>query len=73
MSAFYVIAYIALSVPAVLAGILDEPLGLRTTFEVFGGVDAIVAVAVAAQAWRTRPATDRPHRVAAPVAVGEHA
>jgi hypothetical protein len=55
MSAFYVVAYGALSLPAVLAGILVTPLGLRTTFEVFGGAVAALALVVAFEAWRTRP------------------
>ena len=55
MSAFYVVAYGALSLPAVLAGILVTPLGLRTTFEVFGGAVAVLALVVALEAWRTRP------------------
>jgi hypothetical protein len=37
-SAFYVVAYSALSLPAILAGVLVMPLGLDTTFEIFGGV-----------------------------------
>jgi MFS family permease len=56
MSAFYVVAYGALSLPAVLAGILVTPLGLRTTFEVFGAAVAALALVVAFEAWRTRPA-----------------
>ena len=55
MSAFYVVAYGALSLPAVLAGILVTPLGLRTTFEVFGAAVAVLALVVAFEAWRTRP------------------
>ena len=35
MTAFSFVAYGALSLPAVLAGVLVTPLGLRTTFEVF--------------------------------------
>jgi membrane protein implicated in regulation of membrane protease activity len=54
MSAFYLVAYGALSLPAVLAGVLVTPLGLVTTFEVFGSVVAALALAVAWQAWRTR-------------------
>jgi MFS family permease len=61
MSAFYVVAYASLSVPAVLAGILVTPLGLQTTFEIFGSVVAAIALALAFEAWRTRP---QPHRVA---------
>jgi MFS family permease len=55
MSAFYVIAYASLSLPAVLAGVLVTPLGLETTFELFGSVVAALALVVAWQAWRTRP------------------
>jgi MFS family permease len=61
MSAFYVVAYASLSVPAVLAGILVTPLGLQTTFEIFGSVVAAIALALAFEAWRTRP---QPHGVA---------
>ena len=57
MSAFYLVAYASLSVPAILAGILTTPLGLDATFEIFGSVIAIVAFIVAALAWRTRPHT----------------
>ncbi len=59
MSAFYVVAYGALSLPAVLAGVLVTPLGLRTTFEVFGGAVAALALLVAFEAWRTRPVPER--------------
>lgn len=62
MSAFYVVAYGSLSVPAVLAGLLVEPLGLEKTFEIFGSVIILVALAVVREAWRTRPR---------PVAAGE--
>jgi len=55
MSAFYVVAYAALSVPAILAGMLVTPLGLQPTFEIFGGVIAAIALLVAVLAWRTRP------------------
>jgi hypothetical protein len=56
MAAFYVVAYASLSLPAVLAGVLVTPLGLTTTFEVFGSVVAGLALVVAVGAWRTRPA-----------------
>ena len=59
MSAFYIVAYLAISLPAILAGALVEPLGLQTTFEIFGSVVAALALAVAAEAWRTRPAPAR--------------
>jgi len=55
MSAFYIVAYAAISVPAILAGVLVTPLGLETTFEVFGSVVAAIALLVAFEAWRTRP------------------
>jgi hypothetical protein len=42
-------------VPAILAGVLVTPLGLRPTFELFGSVMAAVALVVAFEAWRTRP------------------
>jgi predicted MFS family arabinose efflux permease len=61
MSAFYVVAYGALSLPAILAGVLVTPLGLDTTFELFGGAVAALALVVAFEAWRTRPrATPEP-------------
>ena len=63
MSAFYVVAYASLSVPAILAGIVVTPLGLQTTFEIFGSVVAAIALVVALEAWRTRPQSR-------PVAVG---
>lgn len=59
MSAFYVVAYASLSVPAVLAGVAVTHLGLETTFETFGSVVAAVALVVSAEAWRTRPRTHR--------------
>jgi MFS family permease len=55
MSAFYVVAYSSLSVPAILAGILVTPVGLVSTFEIFGCVVAVIAVVLALEAWRTRP------------------
>ena len=56
MSAFFVVAYASLSVPAVLAGVAVTHLGLETTFESFGSIVAGIALVVAALAWRTRPA-----------------
>jgi MFS family permease len=55
MSAFYVVAYASLSLPAILAGVLVTPWGLQPTFEVFGSVIAGLALVVAFEAWRTRP------------------
>jgi MFS family permease len=55
MSAFYVVAYSSLSLPAVLAGIVVTPLGLESTFEIFGIVIAALALLLAVEATRTRP------------------
>jgi MFS family permease len=55
MSAFYVVAYGSLSVPAVLAGLVVEPLGVEDTFEIFGSAIILVALLVTREAWRTRP------------------
>ncbi|HEY1591317.1 MAG TPA: MFS transporter [Solirubrobacteraceae bacterium] len=55
MSAFFVAAYAALSIPAVLAGFAAGPLGLESTFEILGSMVAALALVVAVQAWRTRP------------------
>jgi MFS family permease len=57
MSAFYVVAYASLSLPAILAGIVVTPVGLEPTFEIFGSVIAGLALVVAVEAWRTRPRT----------------
>jgi MFS family permease len=62
MSAFYVVAYASLSLPAIVAGAVVTPLGLRSTFEVFGLIVAALALVVAFEAWRTRP---RPQRATA--------
>jgi MFS family permease len=59
MSAFYVVAYASLSLPAVAAGVLVGPLGVRETFEIFGSAIIVLALLVAAEAWRTRPSRAR--------------
>jgi MFS family permease len=59
ISSFYVVAYLAISVPPVIAGVLVTPLGLESTFEIFGSVVAALALAVAFEAYRTRPAAPR--------------
>ena len=56
LSAFYVVAYAALSIPAILAGIALTRISLEQTFEIFGGIVAVLALVVAREAWRTRPA-----------------
>ena len=55
LSAFYLVAYISISVPAVLAGVVVSHLGLQATFETFGSVVVGIALVVAFEAWRTRP------------------
>jgi hypothetical protein len=61
MSAFYLVAYAALSIPAIAGGLLVGPLGLLTTFEVFGSLVAALALLAAFQASRTRAPKDRAH------------
>ncbi len=68
MSAFYIAAYASLSIPAVLAGLVVTRLGLDETFELFGSVVSVLALVVAFEAWRTRPARVSP--VAARAACG---
>ena len=50
-----VVAYGSLSVPAVLAGVLVTHISLQSTFEIFGGAVAAIALLVALEAGRTRP------------------
>jgi predicted MFS family arabinose efflux permease len=61
LSAFYVVAYAALSLPAIAGGVVVSSLGLRPMFEVFGGAVAALALLVAVLARRTRPRTRRLH------------
>ena len=63
MSAFYVVAYAALSLPAILAGVVVTPLGLEPTFELFGAVIAGLALVVAVDG--------APHPAAAPAPRGD--
>jgi hypothetical protein len=55
MSAFFLVAYSALSVPAVLAGLAATQLSLSSTFAIFGAAVSVLALVVAVQAWRGRP------------------
>ena len=55
MSAFYLVAYGSLSVPAVVAGAIVDRVGLERTFESFGAIVSAIALAVAVAAWQTRP------------------
>jgi MFS family permease len=53
MSAFYVVAYGSLAVPAIAAGLVVPHLGLEPTFRLFTGAVALIALVVAAAAART--------------------
>ena len=48
MSAFYVVAYLALSIPTVIAGLAVPGLGIEPTFRIFGAVVVALALATAA-------------------------
>jgi MFS family permease len=48
MSAFYVVGYLSLALPAVAAGIVASAVGLSETFELFGSAAVIIALLVAA-------------------------
>jgi hypothetical protein len=56
LSAFFVVAYAALSVPAILAGVAVSHITLESTFEISGSIVAAIGLFVALLAWRTRPA-----------------
>jgi MFS family permease len=57
MSAFYVVAYLSLSVPTLIAGLAVPSLGLESTFRIFGSVVVLLGLATAAG---TRLASLRP-------------
>jgi MFS family permease len=61
LSAFYLVAYAALSIPAIAGGLLVGPPGLLPTFEVFGSIVAALALVAAFQAARTRQPKHRTH------------
>lgn len=46
MSAFYVVAYLSISVPAVAAGLAVPSLGLQATFRLFSGFVVVLALGV---------------------------
>jgi hypothetical protein len=60
MSAFYVVCYGSLAVPAIAAGVVVSDLGLETTFRIFTAAVGVLALGVAVAAWR---------RIRAPLAV----
>jgi MFS family permease len=57
MSAFYLVAYVSISVPALAAGLVVGSWGLLPTFRVFGSIVVLMGLGVALGALRTRPAT----------------
>jgi MFS family permease len=61
MSAFYVVAYFSIAVPAVAAGLVAPALGLEPTFRIFSGVVALLALGLSVTAARGRRA--QKHRV----------
>jgi predicted MFS family arabinose efflux permease len=65
MASVYLVGYSSLSIPAILAGVVVTFISLQSTFEIFGTAVAVIGVAVAVEAWRTRPRAARQIRVAA--------
>ena len=59
MSAYYTVAYLSLSLPAVVGGLIVGALGLRVTFEVVGAIVVLIAFVAAIVAWRARPPLQR--------------
>lgn len=57
MSAFYVVAYSSLAVPAIVAGVVVTHIGLNETFRVFGLLVVALAATVAVLAARVRTRT----------------
>jgi hypothetical protein len=53
MSAFYVVAYLSLSVPAVAAGLAVPALGLEPTFRIFSALVVVMALGLSAALART--------------------
>jgi MFS family permease len=64
MSAFYVVAYLSLSVPTLIAGLAVPSLGLERTFRIFGSIVVALGLATAAGTRSSRtheaPASLRP-------------
>jgi hypothetical protein len=60
MAGFYIVGYLTLSVPTILAGVVAPHLGLGTTFEIFRSIMAGVAVVVTEEAIRSRPVSRPP-------------
>ena len=56
MSAFYVVGYLSLALPAVAAGIIATAVGLSETFELFSAGVVVIALLVAAGGRRIQEA-----------------
>jgi hypothetical protein len=56
MSAFYVVAYLSLSVPTLIAGLVVPSLGIEPTFRIFGSIVVALAIATALGTRRRAPA-----------------
>ena len=54
MSAFFVVAYLSLSLPAIGAGISATDLGVEPTFRIFGAAVVALAIGLAVMASRQR-------------------
>jgi predicted MFS family arabinose efflux permease len=54
MSAFYVVAYLSLGIPAIVAGVVVTHLSLDDTFRIFGSLVVVLAATVAVLAARVR-------------------
>jgi hypothetical protein len=54
MSAFYVVAYLSISIPAIAAGLVAASAGLTETFELFSAMAVVLALMVAAGGLRIR-------------------
>lgn len=57
MSAFYVVAYSALAIPAIIAGVVVTHVGIDGTFRIFGTLVVVLAATVSVLAARVRPRT----------------
>lgn len=57
-SAYFVITYIAISIPVVAEGVLSRAVGVRTAGIVFAGVVSVLALVAGALAWRENTRVD---------------
>jgi len=56
MSAFYVVAYLSISLPAVAAGLATPGLGIEPTFRIFSAAVVLLALGLSVAAARGAPA-----------------